>query len=496
VSKSESVAPAGLPTHTPAIRIRGVATGSPQYNDIIDQYRGQLQQFHLSQQTQVRLSGQRYYKVTKSFPGATMTYQNNSGQETITLAVETTSGGEEEKVETAEYWKWAIVEVTIPNIMGLTTSVASAWMTPPPKHKEGYAINKTHPIDTDKPPLSYPIDELGKFISDVQDNTYHASLRVDLRPFPGGVKFDLYGYIRRYQDGTKPGDNTTATKRAGKKANNITSGSYSGTWTSVNGLISGPWPTAGDISGRTIGNIDWSNLTTLANIQADFPETVGATFNSSVSQSTINFLYGAAGAFGAQGPGYGGTSFTWTPGSGAMPDPATLNVGGLISAAGGLFAETTTFGADGIVKKVRGLGAMDSNSSGALNGAGPTDADGNWGISFFDYTLYFVGDHPTVPNYIFPERDCPVKFVVLDDGPDAMTNRYGAPLIDNIYRWETSKKYPNRWPMRQIATIHMKAVDDSGFAFPTKANHYSMIKLGTIIIHPRKGKGGIKFIAA
>jgi hypothetical protein len=179
-----------------------------------------------------------------------------------------------------------------------------------------------------------------------------------------------------------------------------------------------------------------------------------------------------------------------------MPDPSTLNVGGLISAAGGVFTETTTFGADGIVKKVRGLGAMDSNASGALNGAGPTDADGAWGISFFDYTLYFVGDHPTVPNYIFPERDCPVKFIVLDDGPDAMTNRFGSPFIDNSYRWEASKKYPARWPMKQIATIHMTAVDDSGFAFPSKANHYSMIKLGTVIINPRKGKGGIKFIAA
>jgi hypothetical protein len=79
-------------------------------------------------------------------------------------------------------------------------------------------INKTHPIDTDKPPLSYPIDELGTFIGNVQDNDYHASLRVDLRPYPGGVKFDLYGYIRRYQDGTKSGPNTTATKRAGQKA--------------------------------------------------------------------------------------------------------------------------------------------------------------------------------------------------------------------------------------------------------------------------------------
>jgi hypothetical protein len=424
-----------------------VATGSPQYNDIVDQYRGQLQQFQLSQQQQVRLSGQRYYKASLALPGAHMTYHNNNGQETITLTVEATSGGEEQKVESAEYWQWAIVEVTIPNIMQLTTSVASAWMNPPPKNKEGYAINKTLPIDTDKPPLSYPVDELGTFIDNVQDNDYHASLRVDLRPYPGGVKFDLYGYIRRYQDGTKSGPNTTSTKRAGQRPSNVSSHSGTGALT-MNGVPLN-WFSTGDISGRTINTIDLSNSTTLANFNLDFPDTTGLPTNS-VFQSTINFLYGPVGAtWGTvSGPSYGGLSFVWTPGTGNNPDPSTLNVGGLISAAGGVFTETTTFGSDGIVKKIRGLGAMDYYTSGgtdiALNGAGPTDANGNYGISFFDYTLWWVGDHPTVPNYIFPQRDCPVKFIVLDDGPDAMTNRFGSPFFDNSYRWEASKKFPDR----------------------------------------------------
>jgi hypothetical protein len=480
------------------VRISGVETGSDRYNALLGQYQGVLAQFQLGQQQQVAISGQRYYKASRTMPGARMTYQNNDGQETITLELTTAGGEQEEKVESEEYWKWAIVEVTIPNIMGLTSSVASAWMNPPPKAKQGYAINKTHPIDTDSPPLSYPIDELGTFLSDVQDNTYHASLRVDLRPYPGGVKFDLYGYIRKYTT-TGPGPNTTSAKRAGQRPSNVSSHSGTGAKTMVGVPLN--WFSPSDISGRTINTIDLSNSTTLANFNLDFPATTGLPTNS-VFQSTINFLYGPVGAtWGTvSGPSYGGLSFIWTPGSGNNPDPSTLNVGGLISAAGGVFTETTTFGADGIVKVIRGLGAMDYATRGgvdvALNGAGPTDADGNYGISFFDYTLWWVGDHPTVTTNVFPARDCPVSFIVLDDGPDAMTNRFGSPLKDNTYRWEATKKFPNRWPMKQIGTIHMVAVDDSGFAFPTKANHFSMIKLGTVIIHPKKGKGGIKFIAA
>lgn len=491
MSKSQSVAPEGRPTHGVKIRVQGVNEGSAEHQRVLNQLQGHISQFLGKNQQQVALGGLEQHASRTKVPGASLRYKNNQGQETLDVVVEHKEGGEEKVESKEEYWSWAIVEMRVPNIQGLTTFVASAFMNPPPKNKEGYAVNKTHPIDTDKPPLSYPIDELGTFIGDVQDNDGYASLRVDLRPYPGGVKFDLYGYIRKYTT-TGPGPNTSSAKKAARKAGSVSVGGS--TYVTGNG-VSGSWYSTGDIAGRTIGNVDWANTTTIANIQTDFPSLVGATFNSSISPGTLNFLYPATSL--GSGPSYAGTTFVWTPGSGNMPTAASLNVSALISAAGGLFTETTTFGADGIVKEVRGLGAMDFNGSGALNGAGPTDADGTWGISFFDYHLYWVGDHPTVTTNVFPDRTCPISFVVLDDGPDGMTNRYGSPLKDNSYRWEITKKYPARWPMKQFPnTAFMQAVDDSGFASPTKANHYSMIKLGTVIINPKKGKGGIKFIAA
>lgn len=496
MSRYETVAPEGQPTHVTEVRIAGVETGSDRYNALLDQYRGALSHFQLAQQQQVSISGQRYYKASRSVPGARMTYQNNEGQETLTLQLTTAGGGEEVQIDKDAYWSWAIVEVTIPNIMGLTSSVASAFMTPPPKNKLGYALNNSPPIDVDKPPLSYPSDGLGTLIGDVQDNTYPASLRVDLRPYPGGVKFDLYGYIRRYQDGTVPGDPTNPQRAMWRGSNGV---SKSTTYTLLNGITQSWWSSS-DISGRTQTNYQYktsgSPSTTLTDIGLAFPAIAGP-FSTTAGMPAP---YGAA--WSGDGPGYAGLSITWTPGHNTSPDASTMNLSGLEAAAGGIFTETTTTQPDGVSYAVRGIGMQTYTtnfSTGVdtvLNGAGPTDSMGNWGIEFFDYTIYHVAQHPTVPNYIYPQRDCPVNFVVLDDGPDEMTNRVGSPLKDSSYRWEASKKYPDRWPMRQIGTVHMVGIDDSGLPSPTPANHYSMVKLGTVIIHPRKGKGGIKFIAA
>lgn len=427
--------------------------------------------------------------------GVRVTYTRNYDLEIVELDVTGSSETKEQPGGKDEYWQWAIIETTIPDIQELTYCQMSAFMNPKPKNKQGLAKDKVLPYDTDKPPLSYAVDSLVPSLADIANNDHVSSLLVDLRPYPGGVKFDLYGIIHKYQDGTKSGPNTSASFMAGRKAGSI---GQSGTWHNSNGG-SGAWYTSGDVSGRTVGGVDYSTSTTIANVEADFPETNGLSFISH-SQSSLNFLYQAYGAFGASGPSYAGQSFTWTPGSGNMPTAASLNVSGLISAAGGLFSETTTFGADGIVKKVRGLGAMDYYTSGgstiALNGAGPTDSQGNWGISFFDYTRYFVGDHPQVPNWIYPSRDATIRFAVFDGkAPDACSNQYGSPLKDNNFQWEESAKFPNRWKFKDFQqTAHMVAVDDP--ADTSVTNHFGMIKLGTVIINPKKGKGGIKFTPA
>jgi hypothetical protein len=498
VSKYQSQAPSGQPTHTPKIRIAGIATGTPAYNDLVDQYRGQLNQFIGKHQQQVAVSGQRQYKASKSLPGGgRMTYQNVEGQETITLVVAPTGGEEKVQVELEEYWQWAVVELKVPTIQGLTSFEASAFIDPPPTGgKLGIALNKTFPYDADDPPISYPIDVLGTFIGDVQDNDGYASLRVDLRQYPRGIKFDLYGYIRRYQDGTEPGDPHDPQRVMWRGANAVSIGGAS--YTTLGGTIVPTWYAAGDISGRTQTNYVYKGAGTPHTdptlIALAFPAATPLTFGGSPPGP-----YGAA--WSGDGPVYAGSSLSWSPGGGGCPDSTTMNLSGLISAAGGIFSETLIMGADGVSFALRGIGAQTFQSvagvESVLNGAGPTDSVGNWGIAFFDYTIYYIAQYDDVPVYVYPDRDCPISFVVMDEGPDGMTNRFGSPLKMNSYRWETTKKYPERWPLRVLPDLaHMPAVDPTTLPTPTTANHFGMTKLGTVIINPRKGKGGIKFIAA
>lgn len=505
MSRSAAPAPAGTPVHSTKVRIIGAEVGTDAYQAVLDQHHGVITQFLNAQHQRAQLSGLSQHKASIDTGQVTMMYHNNQGQDTLTVEVRTSGGEEKSEQSSGGYWKWAIVETVIPDIQGLTSFAMSAFMTPPPSNGQfGVALDHVTPFDLDKPPLCYPVDgaDLGIFMGDVQNNDGVSSLLVDLRPFPGGVKFDLYGYINRYQDGTKSGPNTTAHYLAYRGKNAITA--YTGNLIAHDGIHSaGPWPAPGDLS-TSESNLQYRNVgtphTTIANVELDWPETSAFTFQAVSSLPASFGSFTGAGGFTPQGPQYGGMSVTWTPGN--MPTLSSFNVSGLIGAAGGLFSETTTFGADGLIKKVRGLGAMDSyaNASTSFNpvalfGAGPTDSQGNYGFDFFDYTLYWIGDHPQVANYVYPSRDCPVSFIVLDDRPDALSNHFGSPLMENSYEWELSKKFPDRWKLKQLNTVHIPAIDPP-VGPSTIADHFNMIKLGTVIINPKKGKGGIKFIAA
>lgn len=87
MSKWQAPAPAGEPTHSSKIRIKGVDAGSPEYTVLLNMLYGQIGQFQQSQQQQVNLSGQHQYKTTLSLPDAQITYQNNNGQETLWVEV-------------------------------------------------------------------------------------------------------------------------------------------------------------------------------------------------------------------------------------------------------------------------------------------------------------------------------------------------------------------------------------------------------------------------
>jgi hypothetical protein len=506
VSKSQSVAPEGRPPHSVKIRVHGAE--GPAAQKVLDKLHGQIGQFLGKNQQQVKLSGLEQYAAKKAVPGGHLHYHNNQGQETLDVHVEHEEGEEEKKEEIVEYWQWAIVETTIPG-MTLTSAEMAAIMHPKPNTKIGATWEENFVYDFEKPPLAYPGDVLS-FADQLQtlsgQSDQVSSLRVDLRPYPGGVKFDLYGYIHPYTDPDAHGDATASFLRAGRRANTVTA--TSGTWTTPNGGT-GAFPNSTDIAARTIGNV--RNVATQAAIEAQFPETVGLSFTGT-TQSVLNSEYQQQGpslTIGgpgiAYGPSYVGRSFTWTPGSGNMPDASSLDIAGSISAAGGAFVDTATYWDIGgtIIAKHRGLGYVTvyaNFSTGfadvSQGTAGPVDANGNWGFQCYDYTSYHLATFGPAP-LTYPTRAGPIKFAVFDgeepNGYTQLTSVGGG--FGSRKRWEDKKRgIGKRWPFKQIAVANIRSIDDP--ADTSLANNFGMPKIGTVIINPRKGKGGIKFIAA
>jgi hypothetical protein len=509
VSKSKSVAPEGQPTHGVKIRVHGVEGVAAER--VLSKLQGTIGQFLRKNQTQVKLGEHAQYASRMAVPGGSIRYKNNNGLETVDVEVE----GQEELEEKAEagdaYWQWAIVEITIPD-MTLTSAEMSAFMNPKPKAPlQGVAWDDNENYDAQVEggaPLAYP-DVFGDANGDwVQLQTLTgqtdqvSSLRVDLRPYPGGVKFDLYGYIHSYTDPDKHGPATNSFLRAGQRANSVTS--QSGTWHTPNGT-SGVYANGADCSSRVIGPVMRVAIQSI--IEDQFPETIGQTF-SAVSQGTLNSFFqqqGPALTIGgpgiAYGPAYAGQGVLWSPGSGNMP--TDYDVSGIIAGGGGSFVDTATYWDVGgtIIAKHRGLGVVTAYTNAStgfqdiVQAGGPVDAQGGWSYSCYDYTSYFLASFS--PLTVYPTRAGPVRFAVFDgEGPDAYTRLQGiSGGFGTRNRWESSKRgVGKRWPMKQIAVANIRSIDEPGTQ--TIANHFGMVKIGTVIINPRKGKGGIKFIAA
>jgi hypothetical protein len=215
VSKSESVAPEGRPTHTPKIRIRGVEPGSEQHNALVDRYRGQLGQFHRKNQTQVRLGKHEQYASTKRIPGARMRYNNNQGHETITLEVDTIGEvGGEEVAAPENFWDYALIDMEFASVVtvlggGIQSAVvqiAAQYESPKTSEQKAMTDATQMPVrgltaqDWFNPP--HPMIELGDWT--VQDapivaveattSTRTTSLRVELKNYHGQVvRVGIYG---------------------------------------------------------------------------------------------------------------------------------------------------------------------------------------------------------------------------------------------------------------------------------------------------------------
>jgi hypothetical protein len=418
---------------------------------------------------------------------------------------------EEELGGKDEFWQWAIIETTIPN-MTLTSAEMAAFMNPKPKPPlVGIAEDDVFNYDDydaeQRPPLRYPgLDGPALQLQVLSGQTDQvSSLLVDLRAYPGGVKFDLYGFIHSYIDPDNHGPATASFLRAGRKALSVTANS--GTWHTSSGL-SGVYANSADIAARTIDSVRRVALQSI--IEDQFPETVGLPF-ATTSQGALNSDYQQQGPLDAiggvgitWGPAYAGRSFTWSPGSGNMPLESSLDIAASVGAAGGAFTDTATYWDVGgtIIKKHRGLGYVTTYANfstgfwGINQGtAGPVDANGNWGYEVYDYTSYYLATFS--PITVYPTRAGPVRFAVFDGKePDGFTRLQSvSDGFGQARRWESKERgVGNRWPMKQIAVANIRSIDAP--VSPTTGTHFGMPKLGTVIINPRKGKGGIKFIAA
>jgi hypothetical protein len=197
VSKSESIASEGQPTHVPAVRVRGIQTGSAEYNEIVDTYRKQLNAFHMKQQQQVQLSGQRQYKARLSLPGASMIYQNNEGQETITLEIAPVAQGNPKEAPLVdEYFSWALVEFEVPGIASRETSYDMlALLTSTFKGQAVYARGSDY--TTDKILRFAESYRGGRFVENNPGDVSRSSLLVDMRKFdhPGNISVDIYAAV-------------------------------------------------------------------------------------------------------------------------------------------------------------------------------------------------------------------------------------------------------------------------------------------------------------
>lgn len=207
MSKSRSAAPEGSPTHTPKIRIIGVQSASPRYAALVDQYRARLDAFHERHQQQVKLSGNNQYTAKVSWPGARAIYQNNNGQETVTMIVDPVEEGGEQQSPVETAWDFALIDFFFAGIGDKAPVRLAAFMAHPQTTAQKAMTGDTRmPVQgvsaLDWNGSEKPILEFGDFtvvdapivatLDDTNDMT--RSLRVDLRRFPfQEIEIDLYG---------------------------------------------------------------------------------------------------------------------------------------------------------------------------------------------------------------------------------------------------------------------------------------------------------------
>lgn len=89
MSKSQAPAPPGQPVHGTKVRIIGPEPGTPEFNAVLDNHQGQIDQFIRAQHQRAKLSGLSQHKASIDTGEVRMTYRNNEGQDTVDVEVST-----------------------------------------------------------------------------------------------------------------------------------------------------------------------------------------------------------------------------------------------------------------------------------------------------------------------------------------------------------------------------------------------------------------------
>lgn len=487
MSKSQSAAPEGSPTHTPKIRIRGIDHGSPKYNELVNEYRGRLGAFHEKHQQQAAISGNTQYKAKVNWPGARASYLNNNGQETITLVVDPTSDGGEERVSRGTPWEFALIDFVVPQ-SGHGRIHFAAFMAKPETQEQKVATADTYlPVqgvtrmwysEPEKDPiLSLAVNSYER-IAEVEDPEWTASLRVDLRRYPNtSISIDVHGYV---EPSIEIGLPRPGAQMVGNDFMGVLARDGSGVTSPVTpGMLTSQPKTTVRIPSQYSGYgwerllLVWPNLAGFAHAYGNHFQNVnwGVVFDWVTTEEPHRWDAGEGTSPRDDPNAFAGA---WPPQTTTFEDwgyPAHPSYTGETTRLMTVFGNVVNYG----------QGGVPSSSVQTP----PPDGTNAVGITGWDYEAFFV---PTW-EYTSP-APCKVKAVCVKNGNPwtHVTERF-TPQYLYSGRWEVAASYPERPRMKEL---------DGDFSIPSAdppqwpqsesiPDRFGMPKVGTLKIDTRTG---------
>ena len=213
----------------------------PEIQQVLQRHTDSIAKFYLAQAQNYALSLGPHWRARQDLPGLRMEYTNNQGAETLHLIPSAPRGRSQsagEKVETEDWWQWAVIKLSVSGVFDSGMQGASFYatrQTPPPgephiQFPEGAAYDggQTGPDGVFRyddgvvppvlawPPQGDPTLDLG-LTYEPGDNQL-ATLRVDMRLYPkvpfvislyGQLSFSGFGLIGYHAPTTGGGEFTS-----------------------------------------------------------------------------------------------------------------------------------------------------------------------------------------------------------------------------------------------------------------------------------------------